>query len=377
MTDKRKLKILHTVQGYYPFIGGSEQLVRRLSERLVQRGHDVTVFTSSNSQRDFTDLHGVSIKSFPLKGNGVRGIEGNSDDYINSVVHGKFNIMMNYAAQTWTTDLLLPILRKVLIPKIIAPCGYSGLYKRTYKSYFEKMPQYLLDYNRIIYHSPCYQDKIFGDVHMINHYTIIPNFADETEFLSPHNNAGFREKYAIKEKYIFLTVANHFREKGHSFVIDAFLKANIDDSVLLIVGNETNKINLISDCYIECKFREKLAHGKIKLLTHLPRTDVVDAYKAANIFLFGSHIECSPLVIFEAMASKTPWISTNVGNISELKGGILIESAMEMANAIKQLIDSKEVYENLMNEGFHEWINNYQLSHITSKYEELYMSVVS
>src|SRR5437868_5707268 len=39
------MRILHITPGYYPAVGGAEVYTKELSERLVKRGHDVTVLT--------------------------------------------------------------------------------------------------------------------------------------------------------------------------------------------------------------------------------------------------------------------------------------------------------------------------------------------
>jgi L-malate glycosyltransferase len=48
--------------------------------------------------------------------------------------------------------------------------------------------------------------------------------------------------------------------------------------------------------------------------------ETVAAYQAADLFLFPSDIERSPVVLFEAMASRTPFLTTAVGNAEEIFG---------------------------------------------------------
>jgi glycosyltransferase involved in cell wall biosynthesis len=47
---------------------------------------------------------------------------------------------------------------------------------------------------------------------------------------------------------------------------------------------------------------------------------VIEAFFAADLFLFPSTIECSPLVLFETAAAGTPFIATDVGNSREIAG---------------------------------------------------------
>jgi glycosyltransferase involved in cell wall biosynthesis len=75
------VKILHVVQGYSPAIGGTEWLIQRVSEELVQRyGDDVTVFTTNcyngaglvnprlpKMPVGFEEINGVHVRRFPVR----------------------------------------------------------------------------------------------------------------------------------------------------------------------------------------------------------------------------------------------------------------------------------------------------------------------
>jgi glycosyltransferase involved in cell wall biosynthesis len=61
--------------------------------------------------------------------------------------------------------------------------------------------------------------------------------------------------------------------------------------------------------------REK---GKKVVLVDLPRPELVQAYLQADLFVFASNIEYSPLVLFEAAAAGLPFLTVPVGNASEI-----------------------------------------------------------
>lgn len=63
------MKIFHCVESYFPAIGGMQEVVKQLSERLVALGHDVTVLTRFHSDRKFDSLNGVKIRTFNIIGN--------------------------------------------------------------------------------------------------------------------------------------------------------------------------------------------------------------------------------------------------------------------------------------------------------------------
>jgi glycosyltransferase involved in cell wall biosynthesis len=66
------------------------------------------------------------------------------------------------------------------------------------------------------------------------------------------------------------------------------------------------------------------------ILTDLERRDLIQAYLAADLFVFASRIEYSPLVLFEAAAAGTPFLTGPVGNADEIVrwtgGGMLCEA---------------------------------------------------
>jgi glycosyltransferase involved in cell wall biosynthesis len=69
------------------------------------------------------------------------------------------------------------------------------------------------------------------------------------------------------------------------------------------------------------------------ILTDLERQDLIQAYLAADLFVFASRIEYSPLVLFEAAAAGTPFLTVPVGNADEIVrwtgGGMLCEAAKD------------------------------------------------
>lgn len=54
------------------------------------------------------------------------------------------------------------------------------------------------------------------------------------------------------------------------------------------------------------------------LLVNLPRPEVVQAFLCADLFVFASNIEYSPLVLYEAAAAGLPFVTVPVGNSEEI-----------------------------------------------------------
>lgn len=69
------------------------------------------------------------------------------------------------------------------------------------------------------------------------------------------------------------------------------------------------------------------------ILTDLKRPELIQAYMAADLFVFASRIEYSPLVLYEAAAAGTPFLTVPVGNADEIVrwtgGGLLCEASKD------------------------------------------------
>jgi glycosyltransferase involved in cell wall biosynthesis len=359
------VKILHTAQSYAPEVCGVREVVQQISEGLVKCGHDVTVATAFHPDRNFEKLNGVKIKQFDIKGQSIIGFKGEVKEYKEFICNFTCDIMMNYAAQQWASDLVYPLLKRLPFKKVFAPCGYSTLYNWKWKPYFWRLPAVLRKYDHIIYHSDNYRDKKFGDKHNIQNFSVIGNGTSDREFQEPKK--GFRSEYGINTSHMLLCVSNFSPGKNQEMVLNAYQKASMPDSTLVFIGSEFNEHSKRLQTLWKCQ------NGNVRYLASVPREKVISAYHEADLFLFGSVVECFPLVILEAMASRTPFISNDVGCVAQLPGGIIVNSVEEMAMAIRRLANKGSQWRHLARIGRKTWEIEYRWEKIIDQYESLYI----
>ena len=323
------MKILHVVESYYPSISGAPEVVRHLSERMVKAGHEVTVATRKSPERKSLNHNGVKIVEFnirPTSNEGmstVTGLAGNIKKYQNFLLNEKFDVIMTYAAQQWTTDLMLPILDDIKAKKVMVPCGYSGLYDPMYKQYFKDLPKYLRKFDATVYMAENYRDINFARKHKLKYTRLIPNGADETEFSklpSSAEKAKLKKKYGIKG-LVLMTIANYTGEKGHQELLYVFKRLPVKSASLISAGTITPGIGYY-DMFKEQSDRINHSHKfpgkKVILLDGTKRDQVRELLMCADLFVFFSNIEASPLVLFEAAAAGVPFVSTAAGNSAEI-----------------------------------------------------------
>jgi len=388
------MKIFHCVESYYPAVGGMQEVVKQLSERLVKLGHDVTVLTRYHPDSDFIEMNGVVVKSFKIEGN-PKKIESQEDqNYVDFLLSIEADVITFFAAQQWATNLALPILKNIKAKKVSVPTGYSGLYWPEFKLYFEDMKSRIHDYDMNVYLSNDYRDINFARENKVDKITIIPNGAAADEFL-PDSNINIRKALNIPESdFLLLLVGSYTGWKGHREAVELFLRSNIKKGTLLMIGNNYQyfKRQYIKHPRLGLLMLFNKLFGKKRIIfDFLTRPQTVAAYKQSDLFLFPSNIECSPIVLFECAASRLTFLSTDVGNSIEIaqwtKGGeimpttkdndgfshVVIEGGVKMLN---ELYIDKIKREKMGNEAFAIWQKKYSWEVITKEYEQLYLSLI-
>ncbi|MBI2269450.1 MAG: glycosyltransferase family 4 protein [Bacteroidetes bacterium] len=391
------MKILHTVESYHPSVGGMQEVVRQLSERLVKMGHEVTVAAGFHPERMQNICNGVKIEQFKISGNDANGIRGEVKEverYKNFVCDYGFDIVTNFAAQQWATDLLLPVLKELKAKKVFVPTGFSGLYLPRFKNYFELMKARMKDYDMNIFLSDNYRDINFARENGITATTLIPNGAAEEEFLG-ESTIDIRKRLGIGEKdFLVLHVGSYTGIKGHREALEIFVRSKIENGLLLMIGNDNEHFKRhmrFHHSYFKLNLL-RILKGKRVIITSLKREETVAAYKTADLFLFPSNIECSPIVLFECMAAKTPFLTADVGNAKEIiewsDAGVILPTKIDKdgrshveinrsVEALNSLYDDVDKRKTLAESGFKAWKEKFGWQVIANQYENVYKRLIS
>lgn len=425
------MRLLFCSEFYYPSIGGVQTVIQQLAEHFKIMGHEVTVATTRLPTRSISKLNGVYIREFSILGNQVSGITGEVKKYQEFVQEGNFDVIMIKAAQQWTFDALWPVLDKLSAAKVFIPCGFSGLYEPAYTNYFQQMPGILRKFDHLIFYASDYRDINFAKEHGIANYSILPNGASELEFdVKPTPNFHNTLKLG-DEDLIFLTVGSFTGLKGHLEVAKAFALADFNgkQAVLILNGNKPsyydknilhtlsrvfglvrlyglkyavkhtikNSLGLIgirvgkNDSLEDIlKDIEKQPNKKV-IVTDLPRPDLVQAFIAADLFVFASNVEYSPLVLFESAAAGTPFLTVPVGNSEEIanwtgagivcpavrdaKGYTRVDPAV-LARFMSEVIKNEETLKMMGSKGRKNWQEKFTWEKISKQYEKIFLQLL-
>ncbi len=388
------MKILHTVEFYSPSIGGMQAVVKQLSERMAKSGHQVTIATSKLPGRSGRQADNLNVVEFEVAGNFVRGIVGRASEYEDFLLASNFDIITNFAAQQWATDIALPLLGRLKGRKVFVPTGFSGLYLSEYQDYFARMKSWMREYDANVFLSNDYRDINFARENGVPGIHVIPNGAAEDEFL-PNPAPRVRPALGIPQNhFLVLHVGSHTGVKGHAEAISIFAASKLKHGTLLIAANDS-----AGGCSRSCRRKELIFNASPKrffddkkiIIGSFDRATVVAAYKEADLFLFPSRIECSPLTLFECMASKTPFLTTDVGNAAEIiawsDAGQLLPTIKDeygyakadvpsSADALESLYKNSRYREAMSIAGFKAWRERFTWEKIAHRYEKLYADLL-
>jgi glycosyltransferase involved in cell wall biosynthesis len=166
---------------------------------------------------------------------------------------------------------------------------------------------------------------------------MIPNGIDSRNWhLIPTN---FREYANLSDGVFFLYVANYFPGKNQAMALEAFCNANIQGSALVFIGSELGDYGS-SVMTTWNNIRANYPNLSVHFYENLERSEVISAFRSCDIAVISSKSEAQPLTILESMACGKPFISTNVGCVSEFEGGIIVKNIEEMARAMRELAEN-------------------------------------
>ena len=147
----------------------------------------------------------------------------------------------------------------------------------------------------------------------------------------------------------YISVSNYMHDKNQEFVLRAYY-LSCSTKPLTFVGSSDSKYlkrlkNVNKDLAI------KYGQKNVNFIINEDRQLTEQRLRSSFAILFGSKSEKYPVVICEAMSLGKPYISTRVGVVPYLDGGIIVDSVGQMAQEIDELEKNNSLYLKLSKAG--------------------------
>ena len=349
------MKIALSIDTFSRTKGGAEQYLVDLAQRLSHHGHEVHIFASRWDEMDDSfSFHRVPVFPFP-KGLRLASFAINN---ARSIKKGDFDIVLGLG-NTLVANVLQPhggvhwmwfrrSLRAYENPvlKGIKLIGRLLSLKQWVSGLIEESPYRKKEIPRIIAISQMVKDDI------VHHYRIPPDRVTliyngvDLERFHPKNRrhrGEIRKSLGIGEELVILFVSNNHRMKGLDCLIRALarIKEEGEDRPfrLLVLGrgSMTHYLNMGS----------RLGFGKgILSVQGTPYPERY--YGAADFLVHPTFYDACSLVVFEALASGLPVVTTKSngagGIITDGKEGFVVEDPGDistLADRVHQFFDDR------------------------------------
>jgi glycosyltransferase involved in cell wall biosynthesis len=351
------MKILHVLYYYHPHCSGLTIYVERLSKRLVERGHDVTVLTSRHDpsypkeeiaegtrvvrvQVAFNVSRGVVMPTFLAAA--AKLIRENDVIHLHlpvteaAAVAAEAKALGKRFVITHHTDLTLPIgwLNRAAERAV----NISGIAAG-------KMADRIVTYTH--------------DRASVSPF--IRRFRDKTSVVYPpveidrpteEGARAFRDRHSLNGRPIIGFAGRFAEEKGCDYLLRSIPKIHesLPGAVVVFAGPYKNVVG--ETLYERCAPLLKEHAEHVRLLGVLRDKDLVDFYAASDVTVLPSvnYTETFGIVQVESMLCGTPVVASDLPGVREAIGvtgmGKVVEPRNEaaLAKTLVEVIDGREKY---------------------------------
>lgn len=357
------MRVLITVNTYRPHVDGVQFVTTYLAEGLAKRGHTVDVVTYADKQSPVgeEEINGVRVLRWDAATVHMfhKGDKKGYQAYL--LTHqADYDVLLQVGTQAALTDWALPILRKLRIPKalhihsvwdfkvhaydrdtvkhllmkLIGNARWAAHFIRNRRSFgrYDRILQlHQADYSVAFMKRLCGKDSV-----------ILTNAVEDAFFLPGSKGA---------DGHTVVYVANYSDMKNQKAAVDVFDKADLpqDWKLVLIGAKENGYVRELREMADRLR-REK--NRKIEILVGISREETIRRVRDADVFLMPSRREAFPISILEAMAAKTPFISTDVGIVKYLPGGIVTNDPQAQVSSLQRLAMDAAERMRLAEEGY-------------------------
>ncbi len=367
------MRIVQVVAYYPPHIGGMENCVKEISNRLAGKGHQVEVFTSDigckkNRQSPTSNPNVHYLRSWEFAHTAII-----PSLFFKLLKIPRDSIIHVHVAQVIIPEVVYLISKIKKIPYIahihadVGPSGKLGFLLPFYKKVF--LQRILNSALRIVVPTRDYVNLI-GRKYSIPETKIyeIPNGVDLEHFRSVSTR--------LHSPVRLLYVGRLSKPKNIPLLIQSFklvIENNRRDAELHIVGEGEEKSRISSLIKKEELEKKVFLHGA------LLGKDLYDIYSSSDIFVLTSECESFGLVLIEAMASGLPIVVSDITSVKNTVEnnvtGLLVEQTPEdFAQAVEELLSNPQLREKIIKNSL-EVVKKYDWNKIVRKFEYIYEQV--
>ncbi|MFC1741104.1 glycosyltransferase family 4 protein [Nanoarchaeota archaeon] len=318
MKKGNKLKVLRTIESFYPYMSGPANQAFRISSELERKGIKSPILTSdfgAEKRPRRERVNGVEVLRFPIKWRFMKYF------YTPNIkkAYGEFDIVCAHSYRSYQTEIAYKMARKAGKPFILHNHG-SLIGYRSFVKGWKKLPYLIYD----IFHKNI---ALKADAVLVNtkqEYLETVKFGVDKNKITIVPFGIDIEKYRPMKKKIgtlnILWVGRITRDRNIEVILRAMKLLEKEDVKLKIVGNEYKRTS--HDDNSELKRLKAIVkvlgiHDKVSFIPWTDKRANLE-FRKADIFVYTSLWENLGQTILEAAAAGLPLVCTRVGIAQDL-----------------------------------------------------------
>ncbi|MBI4257679.1 MAG: glycosyltransferase family 4 protein [Thaumarchaeota archaeon] len=206
---------------------------------------------------------------------------------------------------------------------------------------------------------------------------VIPNGVNLQEFRGEYDKKAFRAKFALPNERLVLFVGRLVHEKGARILVEAIPHVlKTVDAKFVIVGEGYLREQLLA------KTNEMGVSHKTLISGFLDTPTVKSLFRTADVCVVPSLYEPFGIVALEAIAAKTPLVTTGTGGLGEIvqhdRHAVLVHpSAQSVAWGITKILTDPAYAERLTQAAYQRALSSYKWDNIAAKTLKVYSRVMN
>ncbi len=355
------MKILQLCIRFPPAPGGAENHVLSISRELLNRGYEISVFSSDlYTEVPFVRINhpkpifeGVPVRRFKSYSLGGEMHYVFMPSMLKPLLKTETNIIHTHSYGYFQTNAGALTKQMRGIPLVLTPhfhpswSMWGGTKRKQLRKLYDRVfaKSALLAADIIICHTKNEQALLSGFPIPEDKVRIIPAGIDFKRFESIPSPSYFRDHFGLTGR-IVLYAGRLASNKGLSHLLDAAPKviSEFPNTTFVLVGEDEGERKAL-----EAQATRLGISEKVLFCGHIKDDELFkSAFSACDVFVLPSEYEAFGIVLLEAMACKKPCVATRVGGVPEVvehrKTGLLTEygNSEQLANAVIELLDDEE-----------------------------------
>lgn len=356
------MKIMFLTATYWPAQDGVSVVTQYLAEGLATK-HQVCVVATRREYAEEEEHEKVTIRRIAAwRSTWLCDFQGEKKKARDYILEFQPDVLIVVGIQTWCYDWFVGELESLPGKKMLMTHGASCLkeydvwsrvkrirlrrqiladlvdvnFERYWKKYKKALPRGMERFEVVSYLFEGEELYEYMKRAGLQNSVILENatqdfFFDRKAYL-PENS----------KEVVFINVSTYEERKNQKMILCAYGKMALPGTRLVLIGSRENAYY---QELMEMKRRLEQSDdyvGKIDIYVGIDRSQVLEIYKSANVYVSASSWEAMSISLCEAAAGGLLILSTDVGHVSQIPGVQLFETEEELAELMREAVANSE-----------------------------------